>query len=210
MEIFLVRHGESVDNSERRIQGWSGSSLTDHGRAEAGRVTERLRGRNIEALYTSDLQRATETAGIMGAGLDLVPRPRVEFREMHLGPWEGRLMKEVETTDSDALWKWRWDGRTPPYPDIEPIARFRDRLMSGLDSLVALHRNNVAVVSHGGAISVMLTQIIGLELIRIWQMPTENSSVSRVTHDGEKYYVTSYNETGHLGPGPVSVMNTLG
>lgn len=210
MEILLVRHGESIDNSARRIQGWSGSPLSERGRREASLVAERLRGCGVEALYTSDLARAKETAEIIGAGLDLAPEPIQNFREIRLGPWEGRLIEEVEKNDNEAIWKWRWDGRNPPYPEIEPIAAFRDRLMAGLESIAAKRGGNIAVVSHGGAISVMLTEIIGLPLIRIWQMPTENSSVSRVTWDGEKFFVTSYNETGHLGAGARSVMTTLG
>jgi broad specificity phosphatase PhoE len=209
MEILLVRHGESVDNSERRIQGWGGSSLTDRGQAEARKTIERLRGERIEAVYASDLTRASETAGIIGDALFLEPITSPDFREIHLGPWEGRLISDVESTDGEALWKWRWDGRTPPYPEIEAIDPFCDRLMRGLEEIRAKHERAV-VVSHGGAISVILTKIVGLDVIRIWQMPTENASISRITHDGDRWYVTSFNETGHLGPAAVSVMKTLG
>lgn len=208
MEILLVRHGESLDNCERRIQGWRGSCLSARGREDAQCAVRRLEG--IEAVYCSDLTRACETADIIGKELGIAPIRDERFREIRLGPWEGRTIAEVEANDSEKIWAWRWDGRKPPYPEIESIHEFRDRLMAGLKSLVAKHSGNIAVVSHGGAISVMLTEILGLELIRIWQMPTENGSISRVTHDGERFWMTSYNETGHLRAREKPGMNTLG
>lgn len=209
-EIFLIRHGESLDNCERRIQGWRGSSLSERGRKDAQCAGERLSHCGLEALYTSDLTRAAETAGIIGQAIGLIPIRTPSFREIHLGPWEGRTIMEVEENDKDAILKWRSDGRNPPHADIEPIRVFGDRLMMGLAEIVKGHEGNVGVVSHGGAISVMLTEILGIELIRIWQMPTENGSISRVTHDGMRFSVASYNETGHLLARDRPGMNTLG
>lgn len=208
--LYLVRHGESHDNHARRVQGWSGSGLTDRGRAEAAAAGRRLRELGITALYSSDLQRASETAAEIATVTGLPVRPNDAFREIRLGPWEGRLVSEVEETDGRALWDWRYDGRRPAHPEIEPVALFRDRLMRGLEAIVASGISSAAIVSHGGAISVALTHIVGLELLRIWQMPTENGSISRITHDGERFWVSSYNETGHLPGREEPGMNTLG
>lgn len=184
--------------------------MTDRGRSDARCAAEALKHAGVEELYSSDLDRAVETAGIVGETLGLTPRLRKNLREISLGPWEGRALSEVEADDGEALWRWRFDGRRPPYDGIEPIAVFRDRLFGELDSIVAGAARRVAVVSHGGTISVILTRIVGLGLLRIWQMPTENGSLSRVFHDGERYFLSSFNETGHLAPRTAPGMNSLG
>lgn len=202
-DILLVRHGETEDNAVHRIQGWGDSALSARGREDAAAAGRVLAGKNLEALYCSDLERAAETAAIVAEKTGHVPVPIEDLREIHLGPWEGRLLKEVTAADAIAFERWRWDARVPPYPDIEPLADFRDRLVEALEAIVARHHGTVAVVSHGGAISVLLTHFIGLALLRIWQMPVLNGSISRVHWDGERFFVSSYNETAHLAPRPV-------
>ncbi len=210
MELFLVRHGESADNVERRIQGWRGGKLTDRGRAEARAAGQALLTRGLLALYTSDLSRAAETAGIMGTELGLAPVREAAFREIRLGPWEGRLVADVEANDGETLRAWREDGSLPPYDDIEPIGVFRDRLVEGLETVSARHHGPVAVVSHGGALSVILSHFMGLDVRRIWQMPVENGSVSRLVRSGGSFRVVSWNETLHLPPRGGAGFNALG
>jgi 2,3-bisphosphoglycerate-dependent phosphoglycerate mutase len=219
VEIFLVRHGESEHNLERRVQGWSGTGLTERGRADARTAGDALCARGVAAVYGSDLARAAETAVIVGKSLGVAPILSADFREIRMGPWEGRLVDEVEANDGDALWKWRWDGRKPPYPDVESIDVFVRRMLDGLERICRAHdaADRVAVVTHGGSISVLMTHFTGLELIRIWQMPVENGSFSRVRWDAPdadgtagKFTGLSWNETGHLLPKSTPGFNTLG
>jgi broad specificity phosphatase PhoE len=218
LEIFLVRHGESEHNLERRVQGWSGTGLTERGRADARTAAAALRTRGVAAVYGSDLARAAETAVIIGEALGVTPILSEAFREIRMGPWEGRRVDEVEANDGEALWKWRWDGRNPPHPDVEPIDAFARRLLDGLERICGAHgeSDRVAVVTHGGSISALMTHFTGLDLIRIWQMPVENGSFSRVRWEAAKdapgggFTAISWNETGHLLPKSDPGFNTLG
>lgn len=215
MDIFLVRHGESEDNREHRVQGWGGSGLTARGREDALAAAAELRSRGVTRLHSSDLRRAEETAVLIGTELSLPPVYSEAFREIRLGPWEGRLIDEVEANDGDALWKWRWDGRDPPYPDVEALGPFCDRMMKGLEEIVSPQKvaeggDKIAIVTHGGSISVLMTHLVGLGLTRIWQMPVENGSISRVQWNGRKFTALSWNETGHLLPKSTPGFNSLG
>lgn len=204
--IYLVRHGETDDNVERRVQGWSGPGLNARGRLQAlaagaelsRRVGQTLPRGTRRRVWTSDLPRARETAGIVADALDADVASSAAFREIRLGPWEGRLVREIEAEDGAALARWRRDARKPSRRGIEPLARFRDRVMSGLNALVATQGDPVIVVTHGGSISVILTQVLGLELKTTSQMPTENGSISRLFWEPSRYFVSSFNETGHL------------
>ncbi len=212
MEVLLVRHGESADNAQKRIQGWSGSGLTDRGRAEAAAVAEYLASQSISRLYSSDLRRASETAAVIGRRLGLEVEASACFREMKLGPWEGRIMREVEEEDPRGIWQWRYDGRRPAHPGIEPVGAVLARVLSGLERLriagEAMGVRRAAIVTHGGVLSITLTHLLGLDCVRIWQMPTVNGSLSRLVHDRGAWRASSWNETAHLPPRPEG-MNTI-
>jgi broad specificity phosphatase PhoE len=204
--IFLVRHGETDDNVALRVQGWSGTGLNAHGRLQAlaagaelarrvGSVSPRRPRRRV---WTSDLARARETAEIVADALDAEVVASAAFREIRLGPWEERLVREIEARDGVALARWRRDARKPPRRGIEPLFRFRDRVLSGLNAIVSTYDEPIVVITHGGPISVILTRILGLDLKTTAQMPTENGSISRLFWEPDRYFVSSFNETGHL------------
>lgn len=203
MEILLVRHGESLDNVERRVQGWGGSGLSERGRLEAAAAAEYLVTHGVVRIVASDLRRASETAAILAARRGLEAEPDEAFREMKLGPWEGRTMREVEEAEPLAIWSWRYDGRRPAREGIEPVGAVLARVLGGLERIrTAPTAGRTAVVSHGGALSITLTHLLGLDCVRIWQMPTANGSISRVRWERGGWRVASWNETGHLPPRP--------
>lgn len=163
--IVLVRHGQTEYNREGRWQG-SGSDvpLDEVGRAEAARVAAALAERFdgwIEAVYTSDLERARETARIVAArfGLETVDEPGL--RELSHGRWEGFTHAEVEE---------RWPGEHAAYQaDPYHVRRgggdsYEDlaaRLWPALERLADRHRGQrIVAVSHGGPIRLALSRIL--------------------------------------------------
>lgn len=164
---------------------------------DAGVELARRIGR-VPRIWSSDLLRAAETAGIVAQALGAIVTEDRAFREICLGPWEGRTLAEVQAEDGAALDRWCRDARRPPRRGIEPLNRFADRVEAGVRSLVARARGPVVIVSHGGAISVALSRILDLELRTTFQLPTENGSISRVLAEADRFYVCSFNETGHL------------
>lgn len=212
MEVLLVRHGESADNAARRVQGWGGAGLTDTGRAEAAAAATVLKNLDVRVLRTSDLRRAAETADVIATALGIEAITDPAFREMRLGDWEGKTMRQVEESSPLAIWAWRYDGRMPMVPGIESVSAVLSRVLGGLERLradcEALGERKAAVVSHGGALSMTLTHLVGLDCVRIWQMPTANGSISRLRWAGGRWTVVSWNETTHL-PARAEGMNAL-
>jgi broad specificity phosphatase PhoE len=200
IEICLVRHGETEANTERRIQGWLGGHLTALGRrqaAAAGRELFRRHG-GVKTVYSSDLDRTVETARLLARPLKAALVTRRCFREIKLGPWEGRLLSEVAASDGVAMARWRQDARRPMRRGIEPLEHLRDRLIKGLDRVAKTAISPIIITTHGGAISVILTQLLGMPLRTVSQMPVMNGSISRLYREGARTFVMSYNETGHL------------
>src|SRR5664279_1147846 len=87
--LYIVRHGQTVDNLENRIQGHTDSPLTKLGVRQAEAVADRLASENFSAIYSSDLGRAIHTAEIIAAKHDLPVQPTPLLRELNLGVAQG-------------------------------------------------------------------------------------------------------------------------
>ena len=101
--VILIRHGETDWNVVRRFQGLSDIPLNDTGRQQAGFAKNGLDGKIIDAIYTSPLQRAVETAEIIRGDREIPIYPTDGLREMGIGEWEGLLVSEI---DEKYIWKW--------------------------------------------------------------------------------------------------------
>src|SRR5215470_10504262 len=97
VRFLLVRHGETTWNQENRWQGQADVPLSDAGRAQARLLAQRLLvdGRQVNAIYASDLSRAFETAEILSESLRIPPNPDSGWREMNIGIWSGLTTAEV-------------------------------------------------------------------------------------------------------------------
>src|SRR5512133_1433936 len=100
-ELLLVRHGETNWNRERRFQGHADPPLNDAGREQARELAETLAGEGIDAIYTSDLQRARETAEILAARFGSEVVALRELREIDVGDWQGLTWPEIEERHPD-------------------------------------------------------------------------------------------------------------
>jgi broad specificity phosphatase PhoE len=163
--LLLVRHGETDWNREGRWQGGSDTPLNDAGREQARAVAEQLDG-DIDAVYSSDLARARETAEIMAAklGLEVTLDPRL--RERGFGAWEGLTTAEIEARFAESHRRWR-AGEGPGADDAEDFADFSARVSDFLADVLRRHPGEqVLVVSHGGSIRVVHALATGLDYVR--------------------------------------------
>ena len=162
--LLLVRHGETDWNLQQRWQGHSDTPLNDAGREQARRLAAELA--SADALYSSDLARARETAEILGARLGLEPRLDERLRERGFGRWEGLTMADIEERYADDVRLWR-AGTGPGAQDAEPIEAFAARVRSFLDDIAQRHPDEeVLVVAHGGTIRAAHAIASGLDYVR--------------------------------------------
>ena len=195
--LYLVRHGQTQWNSERRIQGQLDSPLTTAGRAHAEANRDLLVSEGVEHLVASPLGRARETTEIINAGLrvDVAFDPRL--MERHYGDWCGLTAAEIEAAFPDA-WAQREDD---PYryrpPNGESIPDLVTRAAPLFEVLLELPFERVAVVSHGGTGRAALAHFLGLggEIMSIRQ---PNDAVYRLDFAGGE--VTCHHF--RLGQGP--------
>jgi len=159
--ILLVRHGETDWNAEGRIQGQTNSSLNERGREQARTLAEQLAGEQIDAVYSSDLDRARETAEILALRLDLPVVLDPALRERNFGSWEGRTVAELEELWPGAWERWR-DGNEAE-GDVEDHLALAERIRGAISRLAAAHPGGrILVVAHGGAMRVILMDADGI------------------------------------------------
>jgi broad specificity phosphatase PhoE len=148
--ILLARHGETDWNLNRRVQGHSDTPLNDTGRAQAQALGEELAGERIDAVYSSDLVRAHETARAVAQPRGLGVTAIRDLRERHFGTWEG-------LTDDEIF------ARFDPTPDTswgdgETREEMAERVLDALRRIAATHPGSrVLVVSHGGPLRAVLS-----------------------------------------------------
>src|SRR6266568_1977988 len=107
--LLLARHGETDWNREGRWQGWADPPLNDAGRTQARQLADQLRSTPFDAVYSSDLRRAHETAEIVAAPHDVAVVVDRDLREIDIGSWSGLTRPEIESRFPDGT---RPDGET--------------------------------------------------------------------------------------------------
>jgi broad specificity phosphatase PhoE len=161
--IYLARHGESDWNVERRWQGHADRPLTDRGRGQAQDLAARLARVHLDAVYSSDLRRAWETAEAVASakGLDVIRLP--ELREVDVGSWSGLTRDECEARFPEAFARWRAGGSG--WDDGESYEEMGERIVEAIGRLAAEHQGGaILVVSHGGPIRAVHAHALGVDI----------------------------------------------
>jgi broad specificity phosphatase PhoE len=149
--LLLARHGETDWNRARRWQGHADRPLTDRGRAQAAALGDRLADMALDAVYSSDLRRARETAEAVALphGLDVIELP--ELREVDVGSWEGLTRDQAEAKFPDGFRRWLAGGTG--WEDGETYAEMSRRVLAVVERIATDHEGGrILIVSHGGPI----------------------------------------------------------
>lgn len=202
-DILLVRHGESAvarpDAPFALVDGQGDPELHPAGRAQAQALADRLEGESIAAIYVSTLQRTAQTAAPLAARLGLVPVVDADLREVHLGEWEGGLLRARVAEGHPLLARVHAEQRWDVIPGAEPAEAFRARVDAALKRVAAAHPDGLAVVvSHGGVIGEALARATGSA--RLAFAAADNASISHLVSSPDGSAVRRFNDTTHLGP----------
>lgn len=197
--LLLVRHGESVWNRERIVQGQAGPGLTERGHDQARLVGAWLAGEvdGDVAFVSSDLVRCRETAAPLGALLDRDPILDEALRERHFGTWQGVERDELERRDP-TLWA-RFRAREDVVAEAggESTPALNDRVVPCLRALAAAAPVTV-VVTHGGPIWHGTHALLGVAEGVFG--PVSNAGVTVLDVEPDWAGLLAWNQVGHLPP----------
>jgi uncharacterized phosphatase len=186
--ISLVRHGETDWNAQGKYQGSADVPLNAEGRRQAALLGEAMRGESWDAVVSSPLQRAMDTARAIAPGVgltDIAEDPGL--MERAYGVAEGLTLAEREA---------RWPGGE--WPGLEEWEDVATRAMSAIQRAAEAHPGRrVLVVCHGGVINSILAVISDGE-IGTGKTTIINTSRTMLDFDGTAWEIVSVNETDHL------------
>ena len=196
--LILVRHGETDWNHQRLCQGQSDIPLNERGRQQARRLARRLRTSRIEAIHSSDLLRASETAEILGEALGLTPRLDSAWRELHLGVLEGRSHEKIPGSREIISAAAESDG--PLVEGAETFVDLERRVVGAYEALRNEHANqDVMIVSHGGTLKALIAHLIRLGPRYVHHLSLRgNSGVSVIDFRYGRPQLVLLNDTHHL------------
>ena len=197
--LILIRHGETVWNRERRMQGQSDSPLTDTGVRQARLLAQRMKDIAFTALYSSDSGRAHHTARSVAeaTGHELIVDPRL--RERHFGVFEGLTGPEMQAQHPDAY--ARFKSRDPDYavPGGESAASFRDRALACLAEIAGRHTHElVVVVTHGLVCDVAYRAAMGIDLMAPRDFELVNAGLNHFRFEGGAWHIDAWGDASHL------------
>lgn len=202
--IVLVRHARTDWSRERRLQGWQDVPLSDEGRTQAGAVARALADRGLDAVYSSPLRRAMETASAIAAPHGLPVHPHAGFREMGFGRWEGLTTAEIEARDPAHYRIWTEEPQRFTAPDGERLEDVRQRVVEGLQDLRARHEGQTLVlVAHAVPSRILILEALGLGLDRLWSLGLSATGISELEFRDDWSAVHRMNTLVHLDGLPV-------
>lgn len=197
--LLIARHGETIWNTQGRIQGHSDIELSDSGIQQARFLADRLRSVTLDAAYCSDLLRASQTAEIALEGRE-VPLHRTELlREYHKGAFEGLTNQQIQeqfpaqystylTKDLDFAPEGGESTRAVSVRVSGIITEIKDRHMD----------ETVLVVGHGGSLRAAMMSLLGMSLEANWRFFFANCALTVIETYPDNAVLRLFNDGSHL------------
>jgi broad specificity phosphatase PhoE len=199
MELYLVRHGLTAWNRKRVCQGQTDVPLADEGRAQARALAARLRATEFDAVWSSDLSRARETAEIVLEGRPLQLETTPDLREMGFGEWEGEELGPLFEQLPEERARWMNEPASWRPPGGECLGEVQERMCRALDGLREAHpKGRVLVLSHGFAILTYICHVIGLPVQRFRHLWVDPTGICELRFGGRVPILKRHNDHAHL------------
>ncbi|MEP7299393.1 MAG: histidine phosphatase family protein [Burkholderiales bacterium] len=200
--VLAIRHGETAWNVDGRIQGQLDVPLNDTGRWQVHRLALAVADEGVDAIYSSDLLRAFETAQAVARGCDLPITTDTGLRERGFGIFEGLSYDEITQRWPEQAERWR--RRDPDFgaDGGESLRQFAERGVATVARLAALHPGQtIAVVSHGGVMDCLYRAAsrVALDAPRSWQLG--NASINRLLYTPQGFTLIGWSDDYHLDDG---------
>ncbi len=197
--LVAIRHGETAWNVDTRIQGQLDVGLNPTGQRQAERLGRALAGEQIDAVYSSDLGRAHDTARALARHAGLPVQTDPALRERAFGVFEGMTFAEIDQRYPDAARRWRQRDAGFGPEGGETLGDFYARVVAAVARIAARHRGqHIALVTHGGVLDALYRAAarVALDAPRTWQVG--NASINRLLHGDHGFTLVGWADRLHL------------
>jgi probable phosphoglycerate mutase len=198
MKLYIVRHGETQWNKEEVFRGRKDVTLNETGLRQAERTGAFFSDKKVEVVYSSPLQRATQTASAIcratGAGLTLDDA----FLDMDFGPWEGLSLANVRTGYPHEFETWQQFPQRFRMPGAETLTQVLRRIKGGLRRIEGQANDVVVITTHRVICKLLALHFLGASSRAFWRVKVDAASITLVEQHGSETAVTLLNQTIHL------------
>jgi alpha-ribazole phosphatase/probable phosphoglycerate mutase len=201
-KVYLVRHGETLWNAEKKYLGLTDIGLTKNGLSQAERLAQRLEGEGIEVIFTSPLLRAKETASLIAGKLKVQVEVWEELKEVDFGEWEGLTYEEIREKYGDLINKWMENPSAFSIPGGDSWEEINERAKRFLKKIQERKEEVALAVSHGGLIKAIFARVLHMHPPDFTSFLIGNGSLSAIGFHGRGIYRNTHaifiNDTYHL------------
>lgn len=197
--LLLVRHAQTMSNTNGRYMGWIDEDLSEEGVRQAERLSKRLSNRPVAAVFSSPLKRAFRTAEMIAVPHGLPVETLEELGEIRMGDWEGRFAQEI-AAEFPGLWRtWRADPSTIQMPGGESLAQVQQRAIQAFDRIL-LHNQGrqVVAVTHDVIARILVAHCLNVSISIYRRLEVANASLTLIESINDTYRLRSLNDTAHL------------
>jgi broad specificity phosphatase PhoE len=199
LTLYITRHGETVWNTHKRMQGWSDSELTVNGIINAVSLGDRVKEVKFDAIYTSPSRRTVSTANLIKGDREIPIILNDNLKEINMGDWEGQTFTSIEEKYPKEFYSF-WN--TPHlYNSIngESFDELRLRVLNAINSIQEKYsKGNILIVTHSVVIKTLLAFFKEYPLEKLWDPPfIHDTSLSIVELNGKEINVVIEGDLSH-------------
>jgi broad specificity phosphatase PhoE len=209
MQIILVRHGATDWNLQGRCQGSTDRALSDTGVRQAEQIATLLGGEKINAIYSSNLRRAHQTATLISQPHNLPVLIDDNIRELDHGELEGLTFNEIKEKYSDFLLRWRSEPAEICVPGGERLDDVAARAWNALSQIVERHSGaeRILIVSHNFPILGIVCRLTGTHLNDYRTFHLDPCSVSRLAHEADRGWSVTHVNSREYAPAAATALS---
>jgi len=197
-QIIVARHGETEWNASEIFRGRRDIGLNETGIKQAELLGNYLTDLRVEAIYSSPLKRALDTARSVAKHHNLNVNVNPGLMDFNYGAWEGLTHQVVKDKYRELYTRWLKEPHLVNIPEGENLGEVRERAKSLLDRVVSKHSGLVVLVSHRVVNKVMICSMLGLENSHFWDIKQDLGGITVFEHESGRYKLIKHNDTSYL------------
>ncbi|MDH4269900.1 MAG: histidine phosphatase family protein [Dehalococcoidia bacterium] len=197
-ELILARHGETVWNVEKVFRGRADVNLDEVGIEQAELLGKYLGNWKLEAIYSSPIERALDTANIIARYQKVAVRIAESLTDFDYGEWQSLPEQEVKRLYPALLNEWHNNPHKVRMPGGESLEDVRKRAVEVVNGVLSRHQGNVLLVSHRVVIKVLICYLLGLDNSHFWNISQDVAGITIFNYVDGRFVLTKHNDTSHL------------
>lgn len=202
-EIIIIRHGETEWNVANIFRGRLDVPLNENGISQAESLSRYLGDWKIDAIYSSPLKRAFQTAELVAHPHGLAVEVAKGLIDFNFGEWQGLSHREAREKFPDVYKDYLERPEKVQIPGGESLEEVRTRALSALEVILSKGYGSIALVSHRVVNKVLICALLGLDNSHFWNIEQDNCGLSVFKYDGNRYVLSRHNETCFIEVGKV-------